>query len=89
MSTYNSRMAAKLGLKSPDTALVNQLLTLMARSGADWTNMFRYGHEQGVYAVEPDLWYVSLCCGVLLSFALYHITSMQQLDQILAVKLWY
>jgi len=41
MSTYNARMAAKLGLKSPDTALVNQLLTLMARSGADWTNTFR------------------------------------------------
>jgi uncharacterized protein YdiU (UPF0061 family) len=42
MSTYNTRMAAKLGLQSPDTALVNQLLTLMARSGADWTNTFRW-----------------------------------------------
>jgi uncharacterized protein YdiU (UPF0061 family) len=42
MSTYNTRMAAKLGLQSPDTALVNQLLTIMARSGADWTNTFRW-----------------------------------------------
>jgi uncharacterized protein YdiU (UPF0061 family) len=41
MPAYNSRMAAKLGLKSPDTALVNQLLVLMARSGADFTNTFR------------------------------------------------
>lgn len=41
MSSYNSRMAAKLGLKSPDSALVNQLLVLMGRSGADWTNAFR------------------------------------------------
>ena len=41
MGTYNSLMGKKLGLNSPDTALVNQLLTLMARSGADWTNTFR------------------------------------------------
>jgi uncharacterized protein YdiU (UPF0061 family) len=37
MSTYNDFMSKKLGLTSPDTALVNQLLTLMPRSSADRT----------------------------------------------------
>lgn len=51
MGTYNSLMGKKLGLNSPDTALVNQLLTLMARSGADWTNTFRaLAHTPGTAA---------------------------------------
>jgi uncharacterized protein YdiU (UPF0061 family) len=51
MSTYNDFMSKKLGLTSPDTALVNQLLTLMARSGADWTNTFRaLAHTPGTAA---------------------------------------
>jgi uncharacterized protein YdiU (UPF0061 family) len=40
-STYNSEMAAKLGLQSHDQALTTELLTLMAQSEADWTNTFR------------------------------------------------
>jgi uncharacterized protein YdiU (UPF0061 family) len=40
-STYNSKMAAKLGLQSHDQTLTTELLTLMAQSEADWTNTFR------------------------------------------------
>ncbi|KAF8058303.1 selO [Scenedesmus sp. PABB004] len=41
VSTYNARMAAKLGLAGPDPLLAKELLRLMARSGADFTNTFR------------------------------------------------
>lgn len=55
MSTYNDFMSKKLGLTSPDTALVNQLLTLMARSGADWTNTFRaLAHTPGTAAATTN-----------------------------------
>lgn len=40
---YNSRMAAKLGLKSFDQTLSKELLTLMVQSEADFTNTFRCG----------------------------------------------
>ncbi|WIA41728.1 hypothetical protein OEZ86_009071 [Tetradesmus obliquus] len=40
-STYNGKMAAKLGLQSHDQTLTTELLTLMAGSEADWTNTFR------------------------------------------------
>jgi uncharacterized protein YdiU (UPF0061 family) len=40
-TTYNSKMAAKLGLKDHDQTLTTELLTLMAQSEADWTNTFR------------------------------------------------
>jgi uncharacterized protein YdiU (UPF0061 family) len=40
-ATYNSKMAAKLGLQSHDQTLTTELLTLMAQSEADWTNTFR------------------------------------------------
>jgi uncharacterized protein YdiU (UPF0061 family) len=41
LDTYNSRMAAKLGLKTPDQTLSKELLILMVKSQADFTNTFR------------------------------------------------